>query len=186
MSIPVARKRFTVEDYYRMSRVGIFSGDDRVELVDGEIVEMTPMGSRHAAAVVRADRLLSRVLGDDACVRVQLPLRLGDWSEPEPDVAVVRPRSDFYAERHPGPRDVYFLVEISDTSADFDRTTKRAIYASFGIPELWIVDLGSRKLERSSEPAGDGYRIVQVLNPSDSIVVPALPEFTFPVAPLLP
>ena len=142
MSVDLAiRHRFTVDEFHRMGEVGIFSEDDRVELINGEIVEMTPIGSQHAACVRKLDRWLQRLMGDDALVSAQLPILLGADGEPIPDVAVLRPRPDGYSESHPTPTDTLLVVEVADSSVLFDRNVKRRIYAGAGIPEYWVVDL---------------------------------------------
>ncbi|MFL5383775.1 MAG: Uma2 family endonuclease [Longimicrobiaceae bacterium] len=142
MSVDLAiRHRFTVDEFHRMGEVGIFSEDDRVELINGEIVEMTPIGSQHAACVRKLDRWLQFLVGDDALVSTQLPIIIEDDGEPIPDVAVLRPRTDSYAESHPTPADILLVVEVSDSTVLFDRNVKRRLYAGAGIPEYWVVDL---------------------------------------------
>lgn len=158
MRTQVARRAFTVDEYHRMAVAGILSEDDRVELIDGEIVRMSPIGSRHAACVDRLNALLGRRLGKRAIVRVQNPIVLGRRSEPQPDLVVLRPRADFYAAQHPGPADVLLLVEVADTSGGYDRGTKLPLYARWGIPEVWIVDVGREVVEAYRGPALRSYR----------------------------
>src|SRR5689334_7852246 len=126
MSGSVAQHRFTVDDYTRMADAGILSEDDRVELIEGAVVEMSPFRRLHAACVDRLNAWLNRLLGASAIVRVQSPIRLSDYSEPQPDIALLRPRADFYASGHPGPRDVLLVIEVADTSLDYDRGVKLA------------------------------------------------------------
>lgn len=133
-----ARRRFTAGEFERMGEAGILR-DERLELIEGEILRMSPIGSRHAAVVERLGALLQQKLGERAPVRRQNPVRLEPESEPQPDVAVVKPRPDFYASAHPGPADVFLLVEVAETTADFDRGRKAPVYARCGIPETWIV-----------------------------------------------
>jgi Uma2 family endonuclease len=118
------RHRISVEHYYRMSEAGLFAPDERVELIDGEVVDMPPMGTRHAAQLSHLVDLLSAAIGERGMVRVQLPLRLDDASEPQPDIAIVLPRSDYYEHRHPGGADTLLAIEISDTPLEFDRDVK--------------------------------------------------------------
>ena len=133
--------RLTVAEYYRMSEVGLLSPDDRVELIEGEIVEMPPIGSRHAAAVdLLAEKLIVAARGF-AHVRVQGPIRLGLRSEPQPDLALLKLRADRYAGSHPGPADVLLVVEVSESTLRFDREVKSRLYARHGIPEYWVIDL---------------------------------------------
>src|SRR5438105_616378 len=143
MVVQLPHRRFTVDDYYRMGKAGILTEDDRVELLDGEIVEMSPIGSPHAGGVTRCMRVLTRLLGDWAVVAVQNPVRLGPLSEPQPDVAVLKPRPDLYADSHPTPKDVFLIVEVADTSATADRQVKLPLYARAGIPEVWLLVVGT-------------------------------------------
>jgi Uma2 family endonuclease len=159
-AIPVhtPRRLFTVHEFYRMADAGIFQEDDRVELLAGEIVEMTPIGSRHAACVGQLNRLLHKLLTDDVFVRVQDPIRLDDYSEPQPDIVIVRTRSDFYRTAHPTAADVLLVIEVADASADTDRSVKVPLYASARIPETWIVDLNGRVIDVYRRPDVNGYK----------------------------
>jgi Uma2 family endonuclease len=156
-----------------------------VELVEGEIVVMSPIGERHAAAVDRAATLFIRRAGDAANVRVQGPTRLSDRSEPEPDVLLLRPRGDFYAAGHPGPEDVLLLVEVADSSLRYDREIKVALYARRGIREVWLLDLAGARLEVYRGPGSDGYRTTQRLQRGERIVPEALPDLEVAVDELL-
>lgn len=151
-------RRFTVAEYHRMGDAGILSEEDRVELIDGEIVEMTPIGSRHAACVDRLNRILSSRLSDRAQVRIQSPIFLNDISEPQPDAALLRLKAGDYADGHPGPGDVLLVVEVADTTLNYDRTVKAPRYAAAGIPELWVVDLQAACVEVYRHPRERGYR----------------------------
>lgn len=151
-------KRFDVSEYYRMTEAGILGKDDRVELIGGVIVEMSAMGSRHAACVRRLEAFLSKWFTQTAIVSTQCPIRLSDNSEPEPDVALLKPREDFYAGEHPGPGDVLLVIEVSDTSAEYDVEVKLPLYARAGIPETWLVDLTTETVSVHSRPASGGYR----------------------------
>jgi Uma2 family endonuclease len=148
MSTAIARKRFTVTDYYRMAETGIIHRDDRVELLDGEVRVMSPIGSWHAGVVMRLHSLLAKKLGDAAIISVQNPVRLGEFDEPEPDIAVLRPRDDFYTRSHPAATDVLLIIEVADTSLDYDRDEKLPRYAAAGVPEVWLVDLAAEAIER--------------------------------------
>jgi Uma2 family endonuclease len=156
MSIPVANAprphRLTVDDYYRMGEAGILPTDARVELVDGEIFDMAPIGTRHAGTVDQLALIFQRAVGDLALVRTRNPVRLGPYSEPRPDLALVRPRADFYKSAHPVAEEILLVVEISDTSVRFDRDVKTSLYARHGIPEVWIVDLTADVLMRYRRP----------------------------------
>ncbi|HHW44328.1 Uma2 family endonuclease [Desulfofundulus thermobenzoicus] len=185
MSVPLVRRRFTVEDYHRMGEAGIFSENDRVELIEGEIVEMTPIGSRHAGYVDRLVRIFFRALGDRVQVRVQNPVRLGKHSEPQPDVALLKPRIDFYAASHPEPRDVLLVVEVVEGSASYDREVKVPLYARTGIEEVWLVDLAKGCVEVYRNPGGGGYAEMRQLWRGDCLAPAAFPDAVVAVKDLL-
>ncbi len=151
-------KRFSVSEYYRMAEAGILGEDNRVELVEGVIVEMAPMGSRHAACVRRLEALLNRHAGEVRMVSTQCPIRLDDASEPEPDIALLKFRDDFYDQEHPGPDDVLLAIEVSGTSVEYDTEVKLPLYARAGIPETWLVNLTTETVEVHSRPASGEYR----------------------------
>src|ERR1043166_831922 len=165
----ITRRRFTADDYYRMGEAGILSARDRVGLIDGEVVTMSPIGSAHSSSVARANRALVTAVGEDAIVRPQLPVRLSTYDEPQPDLALLKPRSDFYRTRHPEPDDVLLIIEISDSSLVYDRTVKGPLYAARGIQEYWIADLEGAVLLRFTEPGSEGYRRVEEYRSGESI-----------------
>jgi len=167
--------RFTVEQYHRMGEAGVFDEDDRVELLRGEIVRMTPIGSKHAGHVDRLNSLLHEQIGRKATLRVQNPVRLGEYSEPEPDVALLRPRDDFYVSEHPGPEDVQLLIEVADTSIDYDREDKIPVYARHGIPMVWLVDLAEECVEIYRSPAEGAYADTRTATDDESLQVESLP-----------
>jgi Uma2 family endonuclease len=180
-----APRRFNVREYYQMASAGILTEDDRVELIEGEIVEMSPIGSRHAACVGRLNRLFNTQLGERALVRVHDPVRLNERNEPEPDVALVLPRGDFYASSHPSPSDVLLIVEVADTSAAYDRSTKAPLYARAGIPEVWLVDLEHDRIEVLREPSARGYRVVRPYARGERLMIQALPQLELAVDAVL-
>lgn len=185
MALQPVRHRFTVDEYHRMGQAGIFGEDDRVELIDGEIVEMTPIGSRHAACVDRLTRIFVQHLGPRAIVRVQGPIRLGEHSEPQPDLALLRPRGDFYAEAHPEAGDVLLVVEVAETSGPIDRGVKLPLYARAGIPEVWLVDLAGGAIEVHRQPSPRGYQDVQRVGRGQSLSSQAVPGLTLAVEDIL-
>jgi Uma2 family endonuclease len=168
-----------------MAAAGILTEDDRVELIDGEIIQMPPIGSRHAACVGRLDRLFASQVGDAAQVRVQNPVRLNDQAEPEPDLALVKPRTDFYALAHPRPEDVLLIVEVADTSAGYDRSVKGPLYARAGIAEMWLVDLEGERIDVLRDPTPEGYRTAQPYQRDDRIAIDALPQIEVAVDAIL-
>lgn len=160
MSVQIARHFFTVREYNRMGEAGILTEDDRVELIEGEIVEMSPIGKRHAACVDRLNRLINRQSGESVLVRVQSPIQLNDYSEPQPDVALLRFRDDFYERQHPMPEDVLLVIEVSETTAEYDRQIKIPLYARAGIKEVWTVNLTEERIEIYAQPEGGAYQLL--------------------------
>ena len=149
------RRRFTRAEYHRMGEVGILGEDDRVELIRGEIVEMSPIGRRHRAFVGNLNQLLATRLSGRAIIWMQNPVVLTDDSEPQPDIAVLRQRS--YKEREADAEDVYALIEVADSSLAYDRMTKMRLYAESSIPEYWVIDLAHLQVEVLYEPTSAGY-----------------------------
>jgi Uma2 family endonuclease len=181
MAIASRRRRFTVEEYRRLGEVGILHEDDRVELIDGEIVEMTPIGERHALAVIYLNNALARGLEGRALVSPQNPLRLGPHSEPQPDLVLLRPAVD----RLPAAPDALLVIEVADTSLAYDRDTKLPRYARAGIPEAWIVDLEGQAVEVHRAPGPTGYRDVQRLGRGASVSPAAFPDLRLAVDDIL-
>lgn len=167
------RRRFTVEEYHRMGEAGILREDERVELIYGEVVEMNPIGTRHAACVKELTWLVSRQLGDEFRVDVQNPVRLDEGLEPQPDLAMVRARD--YRGSLPGSEDVLLLIEVADTSLVYDRGVKLPMYAAAGIGEVWIVDLKGESIEHHTSPSGDGYRLAARAGRGEALGSEALP-----------
>jgi Uma2 family endonuclease len=161
------RHRVTVREYHRMAEAGVLSAQDRVELIEGEIIDMTPIGPRHADVVDRIVAALSRQRTTGLRIRVQNPLTLGDASEPQPDIAVVADRN--YADAHPVASDVQLVIEVSDTTLAFDRDVKLPLYARAGVPEVWIVNLPAGQLEVFREPVGDRYLRALTPAPDETI-----------------
>jgi len=158
MAVMLRRYRFTVDEYERLGQAGVLTQCDRVELLDGDIVEMTPIGDRHASVVARLTSLFAGRLGDRATVWPQNPVRLRVVrSMPQPDVVLLRPRTDFYASGKPDPDDVLLLIEVMDTSVDTDRRVKLPLYARAGIAETWLLDLQTDRVETFRRPTTTGY-----------------------------
>lgn len=174
MASTVVRHRFTVQEYHRLAEAGLFTEDDRVELIEGDILDMSPIGSRHAACVKRLIRLLDRRIGERAIVAAQDPIQLDDRSEPQPDVALLKPRSDFYAAHHPRAAEVFLIIEVAETSVDYDRAVKVPLYARFGIPEVWLVNVAEDVVEVYRTPSAEGYREMQPLPRGTRVSLEAL------------
>jgi len=158
MAIQVTRRQFTAAEYDRMIETGILQEDERVELIDGDILEMSPIGSRHAACVNRLNALLIQHAGQQAIVSVQNPIRLGTYSEPEPDIAVLKPDSEYYAYAHPTAADILLLIEVAETSLEYDREVKIPRYAAVGIPEVWLLDLRHQVVVVYTQPHNNTYQ----------------------------
>ncbi|HMO48649.1 MAG TPA: Uma2 family endonuclease [Rubrivivax sp.] len=154
---PLKRHRLRADEYQQLGRTGIIGPELRVELLDGEIIEMAPIGTRHWAMVNRLDMLLKQAIGKRAIVSSQSSFRLDDYSEPEPDLALFKWRDDFYATALPTPADTLLLIEVSDSSLRYDREIKLPRYARRGVPEVWIVDLEAQLLRVHREPNGDDF-----------------------------
>ena len=153
---PPSRHLISVDAFHRMGETGILGPRDRVELIDGEIIDMSPIGVLHAAIVDVLARHFGRRAGELVFVRCQNPLRLDDISEPEPDIAILRPRADFYMTAHPGAADVLLVIEVADTSLAYDLGTKVPLYARHGIPEVWVIDAATRHTRVFRRPVGNG------------------------------
>jgi Uma2 family endonuclease len=185
MSVQFTKHCFNVSEYHRMAEVGLLSENSRVELIEGKIIEMSPIGSTHGGAVKRSSAFLNRKLGDAAIVSVQDPIRLNDFSEPQPDLALLKPRRDFYSDSHPTPQDVLLVIEVADTSAAYDRSVKLPLYARSGIPEAWLMVLSKHIIEVHSQPKNGKYQKVQRLKRGMLLVSPTLPVVTCRVEDLL-
>ena len=158
MVVAPTKRRFTVDEYYRMAEAGILRPDERVELVEGEIIRMAPIGGWHAKCVNFLAKWAILILGERALVSIQNPVRLSLGSEPEPDIAIVRPDTNRPADAHPGPHDVLLIIEVADTSLRYDRQIKMPLYAAASIPEAWIVDIDQRQILVHRSPRDGIYQ----------------------------
>jgi len=179
------RHRFTVDEYEQMGVAGVFAPDVRLELLDGEIVEMNPIGSRHAACVKRLHLLLTEALGRRAVIGVQDPTVVGSHTEAQPDISVLRWNDDFYASAHPRSDDVLLLVEVADTSVSSDRRVKLPVYATGGIAECWLVDLNAEVVEVYRRSAGGTYKERRDAARGETVSPTAFPEVTLAVDDIL-
>jgi Uma2 family endonuclease len=179
------RRRFTIHEYHLMAEAGIFHEDDRVELLDGEIVEMSPIGSRHSGTVNRLNALFTSRLGRRAVVAVQNPIILDDYSEPQPDLTILAARSDFYSSAHPRPSDTLLTIEVSDSRVSYDRSVKLALYARKHVRELWLVDIPGEAVDVYRRPSSSGYREHQRMERDGRIAPRAFPRTYFRVNEIL-
>lgn len=183
---PIQKRLFTTVEYHQMLQAGILSEDDRVELIEGEIWEMSPIGSRHAGSVNRLNRILQDALAGQAIVSIQNPIQMDAVkSEPQPDVAVLRYREDFYTDELPTPRDVLLVLEVSESTLTYDRDIKIGIYGRTGIPEAWLLNLSESLIEVYRDPSPEGYQQVVILRRGDRLSPLAFPGLVIEVDALL-
>jgi Uma2 family endonuclease len=185
MSVQLLRRKFTVEQYHQMVEAGILTEDDRVELIRGEIVEMTPINRRHSAHVSRLNELFILRLAQLVTVGVQNPVELNDTSEPQPDISLLRRKADFYESGHPQPQDILLLVEVADTTVESDREIKIPLYAENGIVEVWLVDINEQCIEVYREPSPNGYQNIQRFVRGENLSILAFPEIIISVDEVL-
>ena len=181
----ITRKRFTVDEYHRMSDIGLFPEDKRFELIRGEILEMPGAKPPHSGRVNRLTHLFTSRLGDTIVLSVQNPSSIDDYSEPVPDVSLLKPRMDFYTKNHPLPEDVLLVIEISHTTLRFDTRIKAPLYAEAGIPEYWILNIPQNVLEVRTEPVNGRYSRVETLKPGEAVSPRSFPGVTFRVEEIL-
>ncbi|MEL7036212.1 MAG: Uma2 family endonuclease [Cyanobacteria bacterium J06592_8] len=186
-SLETFLRLWTVEDYHRMVEVGILQPDESVELIAGQIIRIiSPQGRPHSSAIRRTRRLLEKALGEQVFVQTQLPIQLNNYSEPEPDVAVVRPDSRDYIDHHPTASDVYLIVEVADSTLKKDRDIKAKEYAASGIEDYWLLDVENRQLYVFQDPTSEGYQ-QQLILPEDETVTPQrFPEIRVKIQDILP
>lgn len=185
MALAATKRRFTVDDYQRMEEAGILRAEDRVELIDGEFVTKMTIGPRHHASVDRAARAFVIKAGESAIVRVQGAVRLDLYNAPEPDLVLLRPRHDFYAGRHAGPADVLLVVEVAESSIDYDRDVKARLYARSNLHEYWLVDLNENVVHRYLSPERDRYLSARQYALGHSLAPELLPNCVISTSDLL-
>ena len=179
-------RRFTVAEYYRMAEAGILKADERVELIEGEIIVMPPIGPEHSGSVDISTEVFPILAQGRFSVRIQNPLHLDDGSEPLPDVALVRPRADRYTRSHPTPADVLLVIEVSDSSLEYDRNVKAHLYGRNNIVETWIKNLPEDCIERFTEPGPEGYAQHTIHRRGETLTPVSLPDLELAVDDLLP
>ena len=192
MSVQIERRWFSVDEYYRMIDAGyrmidagILSEDDRVELIEGEVIKMSPIGKFHAACVKRLNKLFVFLVGRTATVSVQDPIRLTDFSEPQPDLALLKRRDDFYSSGHPTPEDVSLVVEVADSSVQYDRMIKMPLYARSGIPEVWLVDVARDLVEVYARPVNGRYQDFREARRGETLSLSSLPNLAISIDDIL-
>ena len=186
MAVEIIKRRFTIADYERMGETGILSEDERVELIEGELLVMSPIGLPHLACVDRITRVLVLALEEQAIVRVQGSVVLDSYDAPHPDVALLRPKADFYLSGHAGPPDILLLIEVADSSLDYDREVKAPLYASKGVVEYWLVDVKGDAITCYTDPSGGRYQTVTRHHRGESIAPKLLPDCLIALDSILP
>ncbi len=175
MAVTLERHLIDTDTYHRMIDAGILAEDDRVELINGEIISMSPIGKLQSAIVDRISKVLNRKINMEAIVRTQSSIVIPNHSEPEPDITLLKYRDDFYASRHAQPQDVLLTIEVAHTTWDTDYEVKRPLYATAGIPELWLVNVDKHEIEVHQNPAPGTYKNIRILQSDDEISLP-VPE----------
>lgn len=166
----------TIQEYHRMAEAGIFHPEERLELIAGQIIRKSAKGTAHESAITRTERLLRQRLGEQVLLRLQSPIQLDDYSEPEPDIAVVMPNPLDYDDHHPYPEEVFLLIEVADSSLKYDREVKAIAYAKSGIADYWILDVNQRKLHVYRLPSPDSYQSETILSEDVTISPLAFPD----------
>ena len=185
MSVQTMRLRFTVDDYYRMIDFGMLKDVEKAEIIEGELIKQMPIGKRHAACVKKLDELLRDELGKSVTYSVQDPVWLDEFNEPQPDVALLKRRDDFYSGKKPSAEDVLLLIEVSDSTLDYDRNRKIPLYAKHEIPEVWLINLINRTIEIHFQPRDYSYNIVKVLRRGEQVKSEILPNLSLMVDKIL-
>lgn len=175
--------RWSVDEYHQMAQAGLLDETDRVELIEGELIDMAPIGSKHAFRVDSVARALQLAVGKALLVRVQNPILLGEHSEPQPDIAVVKDKN--YAESHPEAEDVLLIVEVSDTTLAYDRDVKLSLYARHGIPEVWLLEVNAGELTVYREPAEGQYRLIRKPTAAEAVSPMLVPGVAISLAEVL-
>ena len=186
MAAENSRRLFNVHEYHRMVDAGILSEDDRVELIRGEILIMSPVGPPHEGAILRASNGLFPIVGNRAILGVRGAIGLDDWDEPQPDIFLLRPRADFYTKAHPGPSEIFLIIEIADSSLDYDRTVKASLYGETGVPEYWVADITNDCVWAYSDIQERHYQTCRQFHRRELMVPQLLPGCPIPVDILLP
>lgn len=185
MQVEATKKLFTVDDYYRMAEAGILTANDRVELIEGEIIQMSPIGARHLGCVNRANDVFTAAFRGRAVVSPQNPVRLSNYTEPQPDLAVLAWRSDYYASKTPAAGDALLVLEVSDTTLRYDRDVKLPLYAKAGVPEVWIENLGDDFILVCRDLTEGAYKVRLTLHRGQSVSPAAFPDAVFRIDDLL-
>ncbi|NCO75182.1 MAG: Uma2 family endonuclease [Cyanobacteria bacterium] len=170
-NLTLSRKKFDIEEYHQIINIGIFKEDYTIELIKGEIFEMSPVGFKHASCVNKLNQFFSLQFGHEVIISVQNPIKLNNNSEPQPDLVLLKPREDFYGTQHPTPDDIFLLIEVADSSIEYDRNVKLPIYAESKIQEVWLIDLNQNFLETYKNPEANYYQNMQKLSNNNIVTL---------------
>ena len=170
---------FTPEQYQLMDEAGVFAQGDRLELINGEIIQMSPIGRKHVACIIRLTKLMEQKLGDRAMVSAQNSVLLPNNSQPQPDLVILKYRDDYYENGLPTPEDILLIIEVADSSIDYDRDVKASLYAAAGIPEMWLFDVNQKLITGYSQPSPSGYKHIQHYEAGDALAMVAFADVTF-------
>lgn len=183
--LPPTMKRFRAEDFRKMTEVGILPEESGWEVIDGYLIDKMSIGSKHAGIVNKLNRILIFLLGSETVVAIQNPVHLDEYNEPEPDIALLKPREDFYTNSHPTAPDVLLLVEVSDSTVEYDREIKKTLYAAAGIVEYWLINLQNNTVEVYSQPKDGNYRLARILESGETIEAVAVANLKLPIDEIL-
>jgi len=179
MTAQLLTHKFTTQQYHLMHEAGVFPEGDRLELINGEITKMSPIGRKHAACINRLVEFFTQKLGTQIVLSVQNSIRLDDNSQPQPDLAILKRRNDFYEEGLPTPSDILLIIEVSDSTIAYDRDIKMPLYAAAGIPEMWLFDVNKKAIEGYSLPSSSGYKQMRRYEADDTLAMLAFPDVIF-------
>jgi Uma2 family endonuclease len=182
---PIERRKFRVDEYQKMVQLGILPEESGWEIIAGEIIKKIPIGSKHAGTVKRISEVIRDVIGKAAIISVQDPIHLDDYNEPEPDIALLRRRGDFYTESHPIPMEILVLIEVSDSTVKYDRETKKTLYAEHEIGEFWLVDLTNKTIEIHTQPRRGIYHNIQIFAQDEELESNAVEDLRLNVNEIL-
>ncbi len=182
---PPTPKRFRAEDFRKMTEVGILPEESGWEVIDGYLIDKMSIGSRHAGTVIKIGKFFERLVGNETLVSVQNPIHINEYNEPEPDVALLKPREDFYTNSLPTAPDVLLLVEVSDSTVEYDREIKKTLYAQAEIVEYWLINLKNNTVEVYSQPKDGNYRLARILESGETIEAVAVTNLKLPIDEIL-
>ena len=181
----VTFKRFCVDDFHKMMEIGVLIEESGWEIIDGKIIDKIKISSKNAGTVTKINKVLANLVGHQVLISIRSPIHIDDYNEPEPDIALLKPREDFYAESHPLPPDVLLLIEVSDSTLGFDREIKRTLYAEAGILEFWLVNLTENTIECYSSPKNGSYRLVKIVGAGEIAASVTIENLTLEVDEIL-